>query len=401
MLLHWCTVSPQGQDNIAAIRFAYPVRISSICVFPTGTHPFVNAPDVVAKTEPEAFYLELFLNAHPIPQADTKEKPRPANALIPTVIAYAGGQVDFTVDMGSDYATRLMILKGKFDVLSMAIYGEIVADTPSPTQNYEAKPLPPIEHTTLSKAVDPSISSDPTTLAKRLLDLIPNSPPLSLVVRLMFCLKPSDADWDSPEFPYLHADLEHEVDVEPSLETVMDLLSKPVRDDASEEDLEAFALRVSGCLSTPKDNNHAYQIAELLSLSASQHPSLARALLDLDKKTLLCLLDAVTNADIARQMSNETFLKNLASLQETSRTDTYTQFAARRLASRIRDWTCFEDALSNTRGGFNQSWNMLKEIAAEEQSMGIWLESVILHEDIVTKLAENPVLANLQSHAPF
>jgi len=43
-----------------------------------------------------------------IPQADSKEKQRAANALIPTVIAYAGGQVDFTVDMGTEVCTQLL-----------------------------------------------------------------------------------------------------------------------------------------------------------------------------------------------------------------------------------------------------------------------------------------------------
>ena len=53
-------------------------------------------------TDPEAFFLEVFFNAHPILQPESKEKQRAANALIPTVIAYAGGQVDFTVDMGTE-----------------------------------------------------------------------------------------------------------------------------------------------------------------------------------------------------------------------------------------------------------------------------------------------------------
>ena len=44
-------------------------------------------------------------------------------------------------------------------------------------------------------------------LAEQLLSLIPDSPPLPLVVRLMFCLKPSDDDWDHPDFLNLYADL--------------------------------------------------------------------------------------------------------------------------------------------------------------------------------------------------
>jgi hypothetical protein len=66
--------------------------------------------DLCSHTEPEAFFLEVFFNAYAIVQADAKEKQRAANALIPTVIAYAGGQVDFTVDMGTE--VRILSLPG-------------------------------------------------------------------------------------------------------------------------------------------------------------------------------------------------------------------------------------------------------------------------------------------------
>jgi hypothetical protein len=53
------------------------------------------------ETEPEVFVLEIFFNAHPIP-GDAKQKPKATNVLVPTSIAYAGGYIDFPVDMGSD-----------------------------------------------------------------------------------------------------------------------------------------------------------------------------------------------------------------------------------------------------------------------------------------------------------
>ncbi|KAG6841858.1 hypothetical protein C0991_006266 [Blastosporella zonata] len=413
-LLHWCTLQPQGSDPLAAIRFAAPVRISSIRIFPDGAHPFANAPDIVAETDPKAFYLDLFLNAHPIPQADAKDRPRVPNALVPTLIAYAGGQVDFAVDMGPEYATRLMILKGKFNRLSIAIYGHMVSDTPPPTEKYEARPLPSIDPVPLSKAIDPSTSSDPTLLAQRLLALLPDAPPLPLVVRLMFCLKPTNDDWELPDFPYLYADLESLAEGAQDIEFINDLLSRPVQDEATEEELETFAARVADCISSPKDSNDAYQIARLFSISACQHPGLARALLhhldieslftaqNVDEETLLCLLEAASNVDIARRMNTEGFLFTLRQVQENHKADTLTQAAARRLSTRITDWQCFEDALTNTtRGNFAQSWNMLQDIGRLEPSMAIWLESVIHHEDMVAKLAKIPVQGSLLSHYPL
>lgn len=56
-------------------------------------------------TRPDAFFVDVYFNAHPIrpiPQTESKDKQRAPNALVPTVIAYAGGQVDFTVDMGTE-----------------------------------------------------------------------------------------------------------------------------------------------------------------------------------------------------------------------------------------------------------------------------------------------------------
>ena len=44
-LLCWCTLSPQGPSNLAAIRFSAPVRVASIQVFPKGAQPFAEYED--------------------------------------------------------------------------------------------------------------------------------------------------------------------------------------------------------------------------------------------------------------------------------------------------------------------------------------------------------------------
>jgi hypothetical protein len=137
-----------------------------------------------------------------------------------------------------------MIVKGKFEALSMAIYGNIVSDMPPLPQTYEPRPIPAIEPLPLSRAVDPSNASDPTLLAKQLLSLIPDSPPLPVVIRLMFCLKPSEEDWDLPEFPYLNPDLDAEV-VDYNFEKALHCTAKPVRDDIPYEFLAEFASKVA------------------------------------------------------------------------------------------------------------------------------------------------------------
>jgi hypothetical protein len=47
-LLHWCILAPEGPSNLAAVRFTAPIRVSSIRIFPNGTQPFANSPEVVA-----------------------------------------------------------------------------------------------------------------------------------------------------------------------------------------------------------------------------------------------------------------------------------------------------------------------------------------------------------------
>ena len=140
-----------------------------------------------------------------------------------------------------------MIVIGKFSVLSMAIYGEVVTDTTPPANTYTPSPVSSLETISLSPALDPANSNDPTLLAKQLLALIPEAPPLPLVVRLIFCLKPPHDDWNLPGFPYLHADLDRQMEEEFGLESIIQAVSRPVRDDVTDPTLSKFGAVVAAC----------------------------------------------------------------------------------------------------------------------------------------------------------
>lgn len=280
-------------------------------------------------TEPEAFLLDIFFNAHPIQTAssDAKQKQKAANALVPSVIAYAGGQMDFEVDMGADVrdfilkclwkllmyvytlqcATRLMIIKGAFESISLAVYGDVVSELPPLLSSYAPMHLLPLPNSTpLTRSLDPSNSLDPTALAKELLTLIPEpfEPPLALVVRLMLCLKPSNDDWDQEAFPYIFADLsENNEDFD--LDTAWKVTGRGVADDIPSEVLDEFAERVSAVigthviqmsditiLSTDKRSqsiDQSYLTAGILSHVASQQPYFARVL-------MVCIIFSVANS---------------------------------------------------------------------------------------------------------
>lgn len=107
---------------------------------------------------------------------------------------------------------------------------------------------------------------------------------------------------------------------------------------------------------------------------------------------LLQLLDAATNADIARWLNVDTFLDTLHELQIRSKDDKATQLAAHRLAGRIRSWDIFEDALTNPQGDFTGASLMLRDIGSNEHAIGVWLETMTIHDDLSTKLAGTPVL---------
>lgn len=139
-----------------------------------------------------------------------------------------------------------MIVKGKFEKLSMAIYGDLVIPETPTVQTYAARTLRPTLDTPLPlpDVVIPFKSEDPTRLAKELLALIPDSPPLSLVIRLMFCLKPSDEDWEDENFPHLYADLDTDDEIF-DLESVVHAISRPIPEDLGHDSLVKFAMRLA------------------------------------------------------------------------------------------------------------------------------------------------------------
>ncbi|KAI0796234.1 hypothetical protein BC629DRAFT_1581693 [Irpex lacteus] len=304
-------------------------------------------------SEPEAFFLELYFNAHPVSNPNSKERPKPSNVLIPTVIAYAGGRMDFNVNMSVETSTRLMVVKGSFESLSMAIYGDV-------------------------------------SLAYQLLDLIADSPPLPLIVRLMFCLKPSNDDWDSPSFPYLYADLEG-LPEDADIEHVVEATLRPAADDTSDAIFQNFAQKVAQAL-----------VPKLLSHVACQHPELSRSLLvirrrldahSLDEDTLERLLDSAANADIAKAFNAPWFLELLAFVTRSSSNGQDIRQLARQLLSRLESMPVIEDVLLNTAGSFSTAVLTIKDITSQERSFGTWLASMITHPDLLDKLDENPPLS--------
>lgn len=141
-----------------------------------------------------------------------------------------------------------MIIHGDFTSLSIAIYGDLVNELPTgPSANHEAKPLPRVQSSRPSGAMDLCNVVDPTSLGQSLLTLVPGAPSLSLIVRLMLCLKPSNEDWDDPDFPHLYANLQEDFE-DFDLQTALTITSRSVSDAVDEDLMRSFADRVANCV---------------------------------------------------------------------------------------------------------------------------------------------------------
>ncbi|KAF7432708.1 hypothetical protein PC9H_004650 [Pleurotus ostreatus] len=362
-LLHWSNLQPKGPDNLAVIRFNQPIVVQSLRIYPKHATPFQKCPGVFAETEPDAFFVDVYLNAVPDPQSGEKWSP---NILGLTRIAYTGGMLDFPIAWSTPCMTRLVILKGSFATLGIAIYGATLAKS-GVLEEYKPTPLPEIEKRPLHPSLDPSANSDPTMLAQSLLALIPDGgpfprPTVPMVLRLMFCLKAPDEDWETPGFPFVFTDLEglirpqrrqavkreedeedpvllsdddddDQVDVQVGVELLQQVAlatTRPASDDTPYDKFSQLAARIMTAIENDRQNHPqevAIQFAQILANSASQHADMARTLIEhislpvffstielLTDGVLSCLRDAAANPDIAHALSTPGFINLLRNI---------------------------------------------------------------------------------------
>lgn len=92
-----------------------------------------------------------------------------------------------------------------------------------------------------------------------------------------------------------------------------------------------------------------------------------------------------------QNMNNSFFLDILNSIASNTSGTKEARSAAQQLITRIEGWTILEDALSNTQGNFPVAAAALADMSSQEASFGVWLASMITHQDLVTKLSENHI----------
>ena len=156
-----------------------------------------------------------------------------------------------------------MVLKGAFQSISIAVYGEIAPAFTSTTLSYSPKPLPNLKLPDLPSQLDPCLSNSLTGIANGLLALDSDTPDVKLITQLMFSMKPLDEDWDEPNFPYLYANL-RDIDGLRSPKQIIKILSRPISDNTGQDRLRRLASRMVESVDTEDSVCSAFLLLENL-----------------------------------------------------------------------------------------------------------------------------------------
>ncbi|KAF8592662.1 hypothetical protein K439DRAFT_1504349 [Ramaria rubella] len=400
MLLLWGTLQPHGASNLASVRFSGPVRIRLIRIHPKGTSLFRQNPEAISQTEPETFTVSIFLNAQAAPSAQ-EPKPKGTNVLVPTLLQYVGGLRDFPLDMGPDLVTRLMVLQGDFERVTLAVYGETVSEPLLEPISYEFTQIPSPSRHRLSPVLDPATSNEPSLLSLKLLACIPHAPSLSFVIRRSFCLKYIDEEWSSSRFASLEECVETDITGLDWLERATGALMIPVHEDVHEHLIKRFVTRIIEAL-TEKTNDVLYALSGLLRYASAQPGIITHTILELldlpdifelhllDKHILERLHDAAANPITARALSSAPMLATLHSFRNAHTTSRPGKDTAAALQQRIVGWERFEKALSGPVPDVSAVALWMKELTSEDMTCGIFLLSM-LEEGSLSKINRFPI----------
>jgi hypothetical protein len=110
---HSATLHPSNTpDSVFTIRFSTPVRIESLRITPEG----VQTLSGIGCTYPSNFAAKILFNVSPS---------NPVNALSGTTIDYddKGWEQNYNIEMPEGVSTRMMLIVGKIDRLSLSVYG--------------------------------------------------------------------------------------------------------------------------------------------------------------------------------------------------------------------------------------------------------------------------------------
>lgn len=120
----------------------------------------------------------------------------------------------------------------------------------------------------------------------------------------------------------------------------------------------------------------------------------------MDEDTLNRLLSASSNPDIARHLKSMELIEQLTAIYQAPSAPSATKTIAKQLVERLHGWEVLADSLWNTQGDFATASSFLRVACSKEASFGAVLQAFILHTELVTRLAENPVIRGSTASPP-
>ncbi|KZV94235.1 hypothetical protein EXIGLDRAFT_835113 [Exidia glandulosa HHB12029] len=386
-LLHSSTLAPNGPHNLAAVRFSSAVRVNKIRIS--------NADAVV---------LDVFLNCQQVPSPH-EPKPKATNALVPTRIVHPGDDPrDYYVNMSPNYTTKLMIVKGDFHSLQLAVYGTVYTPSTPPT-SYAPRVHTAPSTSKLPLALDPARADDPLALGTSLLHMTSEPPGLALVAKFALCHDLHE-ELNGPDAPQLYTDMKECLEsldlgfdwIRNAAETTRRPISEQVADDA----LKGFAERVQDSL-YDKDEDQAQVLSQLLYNTACQSSPVA--------ELFTSMWDAATFAEIFATAPSKALLKNLymaaasrdvARFLRTGLDETFFKSVDKDQAlaglifdlnARIEGWELFTDDM-NPDPTVLVAW--VDHMISHEASLGIFLLCIFSTPSLIdtfTNLPSTPIAA--------
>lgn len=304
--------------------------------------------------------------------------------------------------------TRLLVLRGDFVRLSLAIYGTVVAEMPPPSTSYDPQPIEALGRTALHPSFDVANMDDPTHLANALLNTTTSKHTVQeAIATVLSRASQSENEGAAPGVDCANLD---------------DLLEEaqrtwPLSDLENDQFITRMTERMKEMVSSSElwqstSNIHTLQnesliasaLPALLSTAATLNPWIIPKLLQTlremaklprvsqtDKVAFLELVQATAHGDIANFLDTDAFHQDIATLLADPSFNLSISSAASRLSLRIRGWNVLSDALLNTRADFTTALNFMADLVKDHVDLGVFLMYLSSKHEIVAKLMENPV----------
>lgn len=121
----------------------------------------------------------------------------------------------------------------------------------------------------------------------------------------------------------------------------------------------------------------------------------------LDRLTLLDLLDACANIDVAKHVGSlPGVMRALQTIRDGRGSGPEAKQPAKQILDLVHGWAAFEDTLTNKQSKFAEAMAMLEHVTVDELTFGTWLLTMVTNQALVQQLSDNPITENSLPHLP-